>query len=103
MAKSQAQAAGILHRADRQQSGSRPDGLEQGGLGIDAAQDDLAHLHSQRRQGQPDHAVGGEFLVADDHLVARAPVEAEGDEGQGLGGVLDQCDIAGARCIQQTH
>ena len=63
----QAQAAGILHRADRQQSGSRPDGLEQGGL--EAA---LAGLWPVRQCAQQRSAMARQaFQVA---VIDRQPV-----------------------------
>ena len=45
----QAQAAGVLHRADRQQPRARPAGGEQGGFRIIATQVDLHHLDTARR------------------------------------------------------
>jgi hypothetical protein len=78
--KVQAQAAGELHGTDRQQPGARATGLEQRGLGVIPGQAGLDHIDALIRQCLPDHAIGRELLVADDHLVAALPVEAEGNQ-----------------------
>ena len=98
----QAQAAGVLHGADRQQPRARPAGGEQGGLRVTATQVDLHHLDTAWLQGLPDDAVGGKLLVADHHLVASSPIQSERDEGEGFRSVFDQCNIRGARCVQQA-
>ena len=99
----QAQAAGELHGADRQQACSRGEGGEQRCFRIFALEADLDHLHTLGGQRQPDDAVGREFLVANDHLIAGSPVQAECHEGQCLGGIFDQRNITGAWCVHQTH
>jgi hypothetical protein len=97
----QAQAAGVLHGADGHESGPGAASGQQIGLRR-LAQTDFHHLDAKAGQGFPDHPVGGELLIADHHLVAALPIEAEGDEGECLGGVLHQGDVAAGGRIEQA-
>ena len=63
---------------------------------------DLHHLDALRSEGFPDNPVGREFFIADHHLIAWPPIQAKGDKGQRLGGVLDQGDIGAGRCVEQA-
>src|SRR3990167_2872195 len=54
----QAQAAGVLHGADRQQPGARAAGVEQVGFRIAAMQVDLDYVDSLRLERLPYHTVG---------------------------------------------
>ncbi|MNY49723.1 hypothetical protein D3C86_1851740 [compost metagenome] len=56
-----------------------------------------------RLERLPDHPVGGELLVADHHLIARAPIQAERHEGQRLRGAFDQRDIVARGGIEQSR
>ena len=100
-APGQAQAAGVLHRADRQQAGAWAAGGEQGALGVVAGETDLDHFDAARAQASQTTLLE-ELLVADDDLVALSPIQAEGYEGKRLGGVLDQCEVAAGARIEQS-
>ncbi|MNE81140.1 hypothetical protein D3C80_1777700 [compost metagenome] len=54
----------------------------------------LNHLHALIGQGLPDDSVGRELFVADHHLIAHLPVEAECHQRERLGSILHQRDIA---------
>ena len=54
-----------------------------------------AILHPLFPQCLPGDAVGGKFLGDADHIVPGPPVQPLGEDGQALGGVLDQGDVVG--------
>ncbi len=99
----EAQAAGVLNRADRHQAYPWVAGGKQVGFRIATPEADLNHLDALWPQRLPDHTVGRKLFIADDDPVAGFPVEADGDERQGLGGVLEQRDVGAARGIQQAR
>src|SRR3990167_1268960 len=55
----QAQTAGVLHGADRQQPGARTAGVEQVAFRVAAMQVDLDYVDSLRLECLPHHTVGG--------------------------------------------
>src|SRR5690606_15215817 len=72
-----------------------------GALRIGSVEAELPEPNAPGCQRLPGDAIGREFLVTDRHLVALGPIQSHGDNGQGLGGVLDQSNIALAGCVEQ--
>ena len=67
-----------------------------------ARQVDAAGFHALVLQRLPDDAVGREFLIADDHVVARLPGQAMRHDGQRFGRVFQECDVVCGRGIEQA-
>ena len=96
------QAAGKLHRADRQQARRCIAGIDQRLFQVaGAGQRYAAHLDALPGKRFPHHAVRREFLVADDHVVTRLPGKPVGNHRQSFGRIFQQRDIVSMRGADQ--